>query len=118
MAKKPRIPKTIKKTLSQIFTKPATTKYPFEKTKVADTFRGEPIFNTENCIGCSLCSKNCPAKAIEMVEVNGKKLPQCRLDKCIYCNQCIDVCPKKAIQCSGVFELATTDKSELIKKPQ
>jgi formate hydrogenlyase subunit 6/NADH:ubiquinone oxidoreductase subunit I len=59
-----------------------------------------------------------PSRAIEMVEVDGKNRPQFRLDKCIFCYQCADTCPKKAITNSTFYELATTDKSSLIIKPQ
>ncbi len=106
-----------KKAVSNIFNKPATNEYPFVKPKVPDDFRGQPIFDTNLCIGCGLCSRNCPAKAIEMVDVNGKKYPQFDLGKCIFCYKCAEDCPKKAIQNSTNFELASTDKSSLIMKP-
>ncbi len=118
MTKKTGVPKTFKRALSEIFTKPATAEYPAVKPQLPENYRGEPIFDCNLCIGCGLCSRNCPAKAIEMVDVDGKKRPQYRLDKCIFCNQCVEVCPKKAIQHSNVFECATLDKSDLTIKPR
>ncbi|MCL4430332.1 MAG: NADH-quinone oxidoreductase subunit I [Chloroflexi bacterium] len=118
MVKKIHIPTIAKKTAEQAFTKPATSKYPFEKPQLADNFRGQPIFDFDVCIGCGLCSRDCPAKAIEMVEVDEKKRPQINLSKCVFCYQCADTCPKKAIKGSSTFELATTDKSTLVKKPE
>ena len=53
-----------------------------------------------------------------MVDVNGKKYPQFNLGKCIFCDKCIEDCPKKAIKNSATFELASTDKSTLVTKPQ
>ena len=91
---------------------------PNVKPQLSDNFRGQPVFNIQLCVGCSLCCKECPSKAIEMVEVNGKKYPQIRLDKCIFCYQCAETCPKKAITNSTFFELATTDKTTLVLKPQ
>jgi formate hydrogenlyase subunit 6/NADH:ubiquinone oxidoreductase subunit I len=88
------------------------------ETKLPENFRGQPIFDIELCIGCGLCCLNCPSKAIEMVDVEGKKYPQLSLDKCIFCYLCADGCPRKAIKNSSVFELATTDKSSLVIKPQ
>jgi hydrogenase-4 component H len=108
-----------KKAVKQVFTKPAASgKYPFVKPELSDNFRGQPIFDFDLCIGCGLCSRDCPAKAIEMVPINGKRYPQLNLSNCVFCYQCAETCPKKAIKNSLVYELATTDKSTLVKKPQ
>ncbi|HSQ49326.1 MAG TPA: 4Fe-4S dicluster domain-containing protein, partial [Candidatus Deferrimicrobiaceae bacterium] len=68
--------------------------------------------------GCGICKKVCPAKAIEMVDVDGEKRPQLELSKCIFCYQCAESCPKKAIKRSDIYELATTNKSTLCIKPK
>ena len=107
-----------KKAFSNVFSKAATEGYPFIKPTVAKDFRGQPIFDIDLCVSCGLCSRNCPANAIEMVDVNGKKYPQLDLGKCIFCDKCVEDCPKKAIKNSAAFELASTNKSILITKPQ
>jgi ech hydrogenase subunit F len=108
----------VKEVLSHLFKKPATSKYPFVKCEVPDGFRGKQVFDISLCISCGLCSRDCPAKAIEMVEVNGKKRPLFHLDQCIFCYQCAEGCPRNAIKSSAVFELATTCKSSLILRPE
>ena len=118
MPKKLHVPQALKKAARNTFTKAATEQYPFQKPKLQEGFRGQPIFDFDLCIGCGTCFRNCPAKAIEMVEVNGKKYPQFNMGKCVFCYQCVDTCPKKAITKSDKFDLATTDKSTLIVKPQ
>jgi NADH-quinone oxidoreductase subunit I len=118
MVKKPHVPELLKKTISTITAKPATQQYPNVKPQLPEGYRGEPIFDCNQCIGCGICSKVCPARAIEMVDVEGKKRPQLNLSKCIFCYQCAESCPKKVIKNSCIYELATTDKSTLCIKPK
>jgi formate hydrogenlyase subunit 6/NADH:ubiquinone oxidoreductase subunit I len=118
MAKKFQLPQIFKTAAAYILIEPATTRYPFEKTTLLENLRGQPIFNRNLCIGCGICSKNCPSKAMRMVTVNKKKYPLFNLGKCIFCNECVENCPKNAITNSSIFELATTDKSTLIINPE
>jgi formate hydrogenlyase subunit 6/NADH:ubiquinone oxidoreductase subunit I len=96
LSKKLRFSTIAKRVVKQTFDKPATAKYPFVKPQLADNFRGQPIFDFSSCIGCGLCSRDFPAKALEMVMVDGKKRPQLNLSKCIFCYQCAESCPKKS----------------------
>jgi formate hydrogenlyase subunit 6/NADH:ubiquinone oxidoreductase subunit I len=118
MAKKKLISPMFKEVLNHLFKTPATGKYPFVKFTPAEGFRGKQVFDINLCVSCGLCSRDCPAKAIEMVDVNGKRRPMFLLDRCIFCYQCSDSCPRNAIKASDFFELATTNKSDLVLKPQ
>jgi formate hydrogenlyase subunit 6/NADH:ubiquinone oxidoreductase subunit I len=118
MKKKSRISPMIKEVFSQIFIKPATSKYPFKKAEVPEDFRGKQVFDIALCVSCGLCSRDCPAKAIEMVEVDGKRRPMFHLDQCVFCYQCAESCPRNAIRSTTLFELASTDKSNLLLKPE
>jgi NAD(P)H-quinone oxidoreductase subunit I/formate hydrogenlyase subunit 6 len=118
MVKKSTVSPMLKEVLSHIFKKPATSKYPFVKAEVPEGFRGKQVFDIGLCISCGLCSRDCPAKAIEMIDVDGKRRPLFHLDLCIFCYQCAESCPRNAIKSSLIFELASTDKSDLVVKPQ
>lgn len=118
MARKNRISPMFKRVLSNMISKPATGKYPFVKCVPAEGFRGKQVFDINLCISCGLCSRDCPAKAIEMVEIDGKKRPMFFLDRCVFCYQCAESCPRNAIKSTDIFELATTDKSSLVLKPE
>jgi formate hydrogenlyase subunit 6/NADH:ubiquinone oxidoreductase subunit I len=136
--KKSRISPMWKRTVSHIFTKPATTKYPFVKPKLPEDYRGKPEHTMKTCnmidlsgtggqlgldvqslmnTNCTVCCRDCPAGAIQIVEIEGKRRPQFDLNKCIFCNQCVESCSRAAIKGSENYELAATDKSSLVIKP-
>ena len=110
--------KIAKEAFYNLFKKRATQKYPAAPANIAEGFRGKQILDLKNCISCSLCARECPANAIEMVVVDGKKRPLIHLDRCIFCYQCADTCPRKVFQSSKIFELAVTDKSTLVIRPE
>jgi NAD-dependent dihydropyrimidine dehydrogenase PreA subunit len=62
---------------------------------VYNLFKGTKKFYADNsCVGCGVCAKNCPVKAIEMK--SGK--PHWVKKVCTKCTACINRCPSKAIQ--------------------
>jgi len=50
---------------------------------------------TDDCIGCTLCSRHCPADAIPMTPYQQHEIDP---DKCIRCGTCKSVCPTDAIR--------------------
>ncbi len=89
--------------------KSATIRYPFQEAVRPERLRGSIEHDIDKCTGCGLCSRDCPATAIEMVEstkTKTKKKPEFRYDRCIFCGTCEAVCPKKAITMSTKFEMA------------
>ncbi len=104
----------IRQVLASIFKKPATTRYPFTKFDMPENFRGKITFSPELCIGCKICTRDCPSNAITINKIGDKRF-ECviNLAKCVYCAQCVDSCPKKALHTTRDFELASLDKSKL-----
>jgi formate hydrogenlyase subunit 6/NADH:ubiquinone oxidoreductase subunit I len=107
----------LKEVVSQIFRVPATLEYPLVRPAVPEGFRGKQIFDINLCISCGLCASDCPAKAIEMVNVEGNKRPLFHLDRCVFCYQCAESCPRNAIKYTGFFELASATKGDLVIRP-
>jgi formate hydrogenlyase subunit 6 len=118
VAKRRRLPALIKDMGSCLFKKPFTREYPAVKVEVPEGYRGRHIFYPEKCISCGLCERDCPANAIELIEVSGKRMPQFYLDRCIFCYQCAEGCPRDAIKLSANFEMSTTEKEELLVTPE
>lgn len=112
-----RLPRMMKEIAMAIFKKPFTRQYPFTKPNPPQGFRGRQIFHPERCISCGLCARDCPAEAIEMVEVSGKKMPLISLESCIFCYICVENCPRNALTGSTFYELASTNKEDLHVKP-
>jgi formate hydrogenlyase subunit 6/NADH:ubiquinone oxidoreductase subunit I len=118
MARKIKLSPMLKEVVSQILRVPATQKYPAVRPEVPEGLRGKQIFDINLCISCGLCASDCPAKAIEMVNVEDKKRPLFHLDRCVFCYQCAESCPRNAIKDSDFFELSSTNKRDLVIRPE
>jgi formate hydrogenlyase subunit 6/NADH:ubiquinone oxidoreductase subunit I len=103
---------------SCLFKKPFTREYPAVKVEVPEGYRGRHILNPEKCISCGLCERDCPAQAIELVEVSGKRMPKFYLDRCVFCYLCSEGCPREAITLSPNYEMSTTETEELLVLPE
>ena len=111
-------------TLSHLFKKPVTVRYPEEPATVQPRFRGRhhllrhPDTGLEKCIGCSLCAAACPTYCIyvEAAE-NDPEHPvsageryasiyEINMLRCIFCGFCEEACPTGAVVLGHEFELA------------
>jgi len=104
----------LKDILTSFFSKPITENYPFERPEIADRFRGKLHFDPAKCTGCNLCSKDCPAKALDVIIIDRaakRFVVRYNMDMCIYCGQCIQSCKFKCISLSkDDWELASLNK--------
>lgn len=111
--------------LENMFKKPYTLNYPFEKGPISPRFRGEHVLRRypsgeERCIACKLCEAVCPAQAItieaETREDGSRRTTRYDIDmtKCIYCGYCQEACPVDAIVEGPNFEFATETREEML----
>lgn len=104
--------------LANLFRRPFTFRYPKKVLRPFHRFRGRISFYPEKCIGCKLCERYCPVKAVKF---NKKGDINFDLGLCIYCGLCQDVCPTspKSIILVEDFEFAGKEKKSLkeIRKP-
>lgn len=99
--------------LKHMFKPQITKEYPEGKPILNNFFRGKHILN--KCIGCGFCQTVCPSDAINLLKIENK-LSKYIIDygKCIFCGNCMFYCPIKSMQMGQEFELATTDKKDLM----
>ena len=97
-----------------LFQRPATRQYPFERQNAPARLRGKLHWTPENCTGCALCVKDCPAQAIELITVdkaNKRFVMRYDMDRCTYCAQCVQSCRFDCIKMSDEeWELAALNK--------
>jgi NADH-quinone oxidoreductase subunit I len=112
-------------TLRNFFRRPVTVRYPTVKRVYPDRFRGilaltyDKDTGEENCIGCRLCEFICPPQVIkvEMLKAekrNWAKTFTLELYSCEFCELCVQVCPTDAIIMLKTFDLATSDRREML----
>jgi len=111
-------------TISQIFKPKFTRQYPEEKWAPSASFRGRPVLveehGVERCVACGLCSRVCPALAIEVQAsetplYDKERYPvkfEINMLRCIFCGFCEEVCPEEAIVMSKEYELTFTRQED------
>lgn len=111
------IPTLLKSVVANVFKRPATVKYPFERLEPPKGFRGIHEVDWDKCIGCGVCAYDCPGFAIELIDTPKGLRPVIDLSKCIFCYQCAESCPRGVIKASKRFEAAAGRKEELLIRP-
>lgn len=122
----PEIVKGLNVTLKNMFKPRFTLEYPEVKFDPPASYRGRPVLvleenNEERCVACGLCSRVCPALAIEVqaaeTEREKERFPErfeINMLRCIFCGFCEEVCPEEAIVMSKDYELAFDNREEAI----
>jgi len=120
------IAKGLRLTLKNMFKPKFTMQYPEVKFDPPASYRGRPVLaveenGQERCVACGLCSRVCPALAIEVraaeTENEKERYPEkfeINMLRCIFCGFCEEVCPEEAILMSKDYELAFTNRADAI----
>ena len=111
-------------TLSRLFTKPVTRRYPKQPRPAQMGYRGlhalvrNPQTNDAKCVGCGLCAAICPSRCIRIYtdegENNEKKVIRYEIEvlRCVYCALCVEACPFGAIVLTPHYEYANYSRED------
>jgi hydrogenase-4 component H len=109
----------LKEAVISLVTPAYTSKFPAEPHVPFDNFRGKPVVDNDNCVGCETCANVCPPQAITFTDDPAKKLRTIRRDygKCIFCGQCQYHCiTRKGVKLSDmIYDLAAFDKDKNVE---
>jgi len=107
----------LKEAIRSLFSKPYTSKFPYQPHKPYERFRGKPEFHEDDCVGCGACYQVCPTGAIEIQDLKDKRVLTVHWDICIACGQCQANClTEKGIILSNEFDLTTTEDRKALKQ--
>ena len=96
-----------------------TTGFPAESHRPAKNYRGKPVVDDANCVGCETCTNVCPSGVITFEDdrENRKRIIVRDYGLCIFCGQCEEHCiTGKGIRLSDeIYDLANFDRKELVE---
>ncbi len=122
----PEIIKGMALTLKSMFRPNVTLQYPEARFEPPASYRGRPVLvqeknGVERCVACGLCSRVCPALAIEVqaaeTDLEKERYPhkfEINMLRCIFCGFCEEVCPEEAIVMSKDYELVFKNRNDAI----
>jgi len=121
----PEVVKGMVLTLRHFFRPKFTRQYPEERFNPQPSYRGRPVLvqedGTERCVACGLCSRVCPALAIEVqageTDSAKERYPErfeINMLRCIFCGFCEEACPEEAIVMSDEYELVFRNPQDAV----
>ena len=99
-----------------LFSKPETIAYPVVSYRASESYRGSVCIITENCVGCGLCVRDCPAAALSLEKISKGyfRLDHYR-DRCTYCGQCEMSCRFNSIYLDNSYKEASADREDFFE---
>lgn len=102
--------------VKNLFSRPATSKYPFEPREYPQRSRGHIEVVIDECIFCGSCQRKCPSDAITVDR--SKHMWSINRMGCVQCGYCVDNCPKNCLNILPGYTSPTLSKTvdEYIKQ--
>ena len=109
----------LKEAVISLVTPAYTTKFPKKPHIPNENFRGKPVVDDKNCVGCQTCANVCPPRAITFTDDEKTKKRTIVRDfgNCIFCGQCEAYCiTQKGVKLSNtIYDLAVFDRTNLVE---
>jgi len=109
----------LKEAVISLVTPAYTSKFPAEPHVPFEKFRGKPVVDDENCVGCETCANVCPPLAITFTDDRAKGIRVIKRDygKCIFCGQCQEHCiTGRGVTLSDkIYDLAVFDRQQNVE---
>jgi len=112
----------IKEAVISLFSPVWTTSFPLTEHIPAQKFRGKPVVDDKNCVGCETCANVCPSMAITVTDDKKNELRTITRDwgRCIFCGQCETFCiTGKGVKLSNqIYDLSAFNLHDNIEKQE
>lgn len=109
----------LKEAVISLVTPAYTSKFPAVEHVPFKDFRGKPVVDDANCVGCETCANVCPPNAITFADDREKKVRTIVRDygKCIFCGMCQEHCiTGKGVKLSDrIYDIAVFDRKNNIE---